>query len=374
MNEITLTWPKRVLIGEGVLAELSQEMKGFPNRGIVITGGKSTKSSGTLDQVLKALDGFDCMVYDQVSKEPSAAMVDEARAAARDFGAGFVIGLGGGSALDVAKATAGLFHLDLDTQACMDKKVFEKANIPFIGIPTTAGTGSEITLNAVLYSETTQNKQSIAAPWFQAEIALVDSLLTISMPPSLTAATGMDALTHAIESYTSKAANEVTRALALEAVEAIGKGLLLACEDGENREARLHMAKGSALAALAFSQTGVGIAHAISHPLGAEFHIPHGVANAILLPEAIRFNRVESESDYDDIARALGMNDVESGIREWLEKLPIPKSLSEAGYKRGRESSILEKTFLSRSLKKNPREASREDVLAMISWCEGGEQ
>lgn len=372
MNEISLTWPKRVLIGEGVLANLAQEMKDFPKKGIIITGGQSTKRSGTLDRVLKALDGFDCLVYDQVTKEPSTAMVDVARAAARDFGAGFVIGLGGGSALDVAKATAGLYHLDTSTQACMDQKVFDKANIPFIGIPTTAGTGSEITLNAVLYSETTENKQSIAAPWFQAEIALVDSELTISMPASLTAATGMDALTHAIESYTSTVANEVTRAVALEAIEAIGKGLIAACQDGENRQARLQMAKGSALAALAFSQTGVGIAHAISHPLGAEFHIPHGVANAILLPEAIRFNRVEIESDYVKIAQALGMDDAEAGIRDWLEKLPIPKTLVEAGYERGREASILEKTFLSRSLKKNPRQASRDDVLALIAWCEGG--
>lgn len=374
MNEISLTWPKRVLIGEGVLANLAQEMKDFPKKGIIITGGQSTKRSGTLDRVLKALDGFDCLVYDQVTKEPSTAMVDMARAAARDFGAGFVIGLGGGSALDVAKATAGLYHLDTSTQACMDQKVFDKANIPFIGIPTTAGTGSEITLNAVLYSETTENKQSIAAPWFQAEIALVDSELTISMPASLTAATGMDALTHAIESYTSTVANEVTRAVALEAIEAIGKGLIAACQDGENRQARLQMAKGSALAALAFSQTGVGIAHAISHPLGAEFHIPHGVANAILLPEAIRFNRVEIESDYVKIAQALGMDDAEAGIRDWLEKLPIPKTLVEAGYERGREASILEKTFLSRSLKKNPRQASRDDVLALIAWCEGGKQ
>lgn len=374
MNEISLTWPKRVLIGEGVLANLAQEMKDFPKKGIIITGGQSTKRSGTLDRVLKALDGFDCLVYDQVTKEPSTAMVDVARAAARDFGAGFVIGLGGGSALDVAKATAGLYHLDTSTQACMDQKAFDKANIPFIGIPTTAGTGSEITLNAVLYSETTENKQSIAAPWFQAEIALVDSELTISMPASLTAATGMDALTHAIESYTSTVANEVTRAVALEAIEAIGKGLIAACQDGENRQARLQMAKGSALAALAFSQTGVGIAHAISHPLGAEFHIPHGVANAILLPEAIRFNRVEIESDYVKIAQALGMDDAEAGIRDWLEKLPIPKTLVEAGYERGREASILEKTFLSRSLKKNPRQASRDDVLALIAWCEGGKQ
>ncbi len=372
MNEISLTWPKRVLIGEGVLAKLSEEMKDFPKRGIVITGGRSTKRSGTLDRVLKELNGFDCLVFDRVTKEPSTAMVDEARAAARDFGAGFVIGLGGGSALDVAKATAGLYHLDLDTQACMDQKVFERANIPFVGIPTTAGTGSEITLNAVLYSETTKNKQSIAAPWFQAEIALVDSELTVSMPPALTAATGMDALTHAVESYTSKVANEATRALALQAIEAIGKGLVAACEDGENRTARLHMAKGSALAALAFSQTGVGIAHAISHPLGAEFHIPHGVANAILLPEAIRFNRVVCESDYQAIAQALGMEDAEAGIRDWLNRLPIPKTLAEAGYERGREASVLEKTFLSRSLKKNPREASREDVLALIAWCEGG--
>ncbi len=371
MNTIALTWPKRVLIGEGVLKQLAEEMKGFSKKGMIITGGDSVKRSGTLNRVLEELSEFDCMVYDQVSREPTTKMADAARKAAREFGAGFVIGLGGGSAMDVAKTTAGLYGLDASTQVCMDQKTFEKKNIPFIGIPTTAGTGSEITLNAVLYSETTMNKQSIAAGWFQAEIALVDSELTISMPAALTAATGMDALTHAIESYTSMASNEVTRAIALEAIEAIGAGLIPACEDGDNRQARLLMAKGSALAALAFSQTGVGIAHAISHPLGAEFHISHGVANAILLPEAIRFNRVVCEEDYVKIAGALGMEDAEVGIRAWLKILPIPKTLKEAGYERGKEASILEKTFLSRSLKKNPREASREDVLTLIEWCEG---
>jgi alcohol dehydrogenase len=222
-----------------------------------------------------------------------------------------------------------------------------------------------------LYSTTTENKQSIAATWFQADIALVDSDLTLSMPAKLTAATGMDALTHAIESYTSTHANEVTKAIALEAIEAIGRGLIPACENGQDREARLAMAKGSVLAGMAFAQTGVGIAHAISHPLGAEFHIPHGVANAILLPEAIRFNRAVCESDYETIAKALGLEDAEKGLRQWLEILPLPKTLKEAGYEPGREASILDKTFLSRSLKKNPREASREDVLELIAWCEG---
>ncbi|BES64596.1 alcohol dehydrogenase EutG [Gottschalkiaceae bacterium SANA] len=371
MNTIALTLPKRVLIGEGVLKQLAEEMKGFSKKGMIITGGNSVKRSGTLNRVLEELAAFDCLVYDQVSCEPTTEMADMARKAAREFGAGFVIGLGGGSAMDVAKTTAGLYGLDESTQACMDLKTFDKKNIPFIGIPTTAGTGSEITLNAVLYSKTTKNKQSIAASWFQAEVALIDSELTISMPAALTAATGMDALTHAIESYTSTVANEVTKAIALEAIEAIGKGLIPACENGEDREARLLMAKGSALAALAFSQTGVGIAHAISHPLGAEFHISHGVANAILLPEAIRFNRVVCEGDYKQIAKALGMEDAEVGIRKWLSLLPIPKTLSQAGYERGHEESILEKTFLSRSLKKNPRQASREDVLMLIEWCEG---
>jgi alcohol dehydrogenase class IV len=371
MNTIALTLPKRVLIGEGVLKQLAEEMKGFSKKGMIITGGNSVKRSGTLNRLLEELSAFDCLVYDQVSREPTTEMADMARKAAREFGAGFVIGLGGGSAMDVAKTTAGLYGLDQSTQTCMDQKTFNKKNIPFIGIPTTAGTGSEITLNAVLYSETTKNKQSIAASWFQAEVALIDSELTISMPAALTAATGMDALTHAIESYTSTVANEVTRALALEAIQAIGAGLMPACEDGSNRQARLLMAKGSALAALAFSQTGVGIAHAISHPLGAEFHIAHGVANAILLPEAIRFNRKVCEEDYEQIAKALGMEDAEVGIRKWLSLLPIPKTLSQAGYERGHEESILEKTFLSRSLKKNPRQASREDVLMLIEWCEG---
>lgn len=370
--KFSLNLPKNIMFGENSVDALGENVKSFGNICIIVTGKKSTKESGALDKVVCSLKKANIayMIFDEVVGEPDTEIVDKVRNMAKAEGAKFIIGLGGGSALDVAKAAAGLYGQSLTTLNYLNKEPFEYKGIPFVGIPTTSGTGSEITLNSVLYNKTKGNKNSIAHPEFQSKLSIIDPVLTYSMPKTVTAASGMDALTHAIESYTSKAANPVTFALAGKAIQLIGENIVRAVGNGLDRDARSNMALGSVTAALAFSQTGVGVAHSISHPLGAFFHIPHGVANAILLPVVIDYNDAACHDRYEEIKVLLGGNKKASKqIREFMKNMPIAKTLLEAGYSRGSEKEIIEKTFQSRSLKKNPRVVEEKDILDIIEKC-----
>lgn len=368
----SLKFPSNLVFGENSVDQLGEHIVEFGNKCIIVTGTKSTKESGALDRVIDALknNNVKCIIYDKVRGEPDTDVVDNIRFWAEREDADFIIGLGGGSALDAAKASAGLYGQELPTVEYLNKKPFEYKGIPFIAIPTTSGTGSEVTLNAVLHNPIKKNKNSIAHPKFQAKLSIVDPTLTYSMPSWVAAASGMDALTHAIESYTSKAANPITMALAAKAIELIGRSLIKAVDNNLDVEAKSNMALASTTAALAFSQTGVGVAHSISHPLGALFGIPHGIANAILLPVVMDYNDKECHDKYQEIAKLLGVKRKASDcIRELLYKMPIPKTLKDAGYKKGKEKEIIKRTFESRSLKKNPREVKENDILDILEQC-----
>lgn len=368
----SLKFPSNLVFGENSVDQLGEYSVEFGTKCIIVTGTKSTKKSGALDRVINILKkhNIECIIYDKVRGEPDTEIVDDIRLQAEQENVDFIIGLGGGSALDAAKASAGLYGQKLPTVDYLNKKTFEYKGIPFIAIPTTSGTGSEVTLNAVLHNPIKKNKNSIAHPKFQAKLSIVDPTLTYSMPPWVAAASGMDALTHAIESYTSKAANPITMVLAAKAIELIGKNLVKAVDDNLDVEARSNMALASTTAALAFSQTGVGVAHSISHPLGALFGIPHGIANAILLPVVMDFNEKECPDRYQEIAHLLGITQKASDcVRELLCKMPIPKTLKDAGYKEGKEDEIIKRTFESRSLKKNPREVKEKDILYILEQC-----
>ncbi|MCK4259426.1 MAG: iron-containing alcohol dehydrogenase [Halanaerobiales bacterium] len=370
--EFSLNFPQNIVFGENTLEKLGELTKVYGTKCFIVRGHKSVEFSGVLDEIEVSLksNGIKCAGFYKVKGEPDCSMVDEVRKLVEIEGVDFIIGVGGGSALDVAKAAAGLLGQLLPTVDYLNKTPFQYNGLPFIAIPTTAGTGSEITLNSVLYNPTNGNKNSIADPKFQPVLSIVDPILTYGMPPKITASTGMDALTHAIESYTSKSANPLTMSLAEKAIELIGKSLMKAVNVGNDVEARRDMAMGSMIAALAFAQTGVGIAHSISHPLGAIFHISHGVANAILLSEAIDFNDRDCRERYKRVGELMKADKKLSDfIRDMIKEMPIPHNLSEAGYRKGKEQEIVEKTLQSRSLKKNPRVVEEKDVLEILEKC-----
>lgn len=366
---IDLTFPNKIVFGTGKLEKIGELTKAFGKKSLIVTGKNSSKESGALDNIIKNLrkQDIEAEIFDSISGEPDTDLVDDLRQVLKEKDIDFVIGLGGGSVLDVAKAAAGLYGQEEATVEYINGKPFTYRGLAFIGVPTTAGTGSEVTLNSVLYNPRTKNKASLAHPKFQARLGLIDPILTYNMPADITASTGMDALTHAIESYTSKAANPVTMALAGEAISLIGQNILKTIEDGNNKEARSSMALGSLMAALAFSQTGVGVAHSISHPLGALFNIPHGIANAILLPVVVEYNYDACTEKYEEIANLLGgRGSAKEQIDNLLRKMPIPQRLEQAGYKKGKEADIIERTFQSRSISKNPRKVEKEDVIKIL--------
>lgn len=367
--DFSLYFPCETIFGEGTINTVGEKVKAYGRKCVVVTGKSSSQKSGALSKTISSLtkQNIEYVVFNDTKGEPDTNIVDIVRELSKKVKAEFIIGLGGGSVLDIAKASAGLFGQKLSTLEYLNKTPFNYKGIPFIGIPTTAGTGSEITLNSVLYNSKSGNKNSIADTGFQAKLALIDPELTYSMTPYITACTGMDALVHAIESYTSKIANQITMALAEKSIELIGRSLVNAVNNNMDKKARNDMAMGSMIAALAFSQTGVGVAHAISHPLGAIFHIPHGIANAILIPTVIDFNYEACPDKYDKIACLLGDNKKASNqIRDFLQNMPLPKNLADAGYTKGQEEEIIIKTFGSRSLKKNAKKVTEQDVIEII--------
>jgi 1,3-propanediol dehydrogenase/alcohol dehydrogenase len=369
--QFNLHFPGSLMFGNDSVEKLGEAAKEYGNRCLIVTGKSSTKS-GVLDRTVKSLEKMNIgySVFDRVGGEPDCDIVDDVREVAEQEEVQFIIGLGGGSPLDVAKAAAGLWGQELDTIKYLNKEPFEYKGIPFVAIPTTAGTGSEITLNSVFYNPVSGNKKSLAHPHFQARLAIVDATLTYSMSPRLTAFTGMDALTHAVESYTSLKANMVTRTLAAKAVELVINNIMNAIEDGTHKKARSNMALGSMMAGLAFAQTGVGAAHSISHPLGANFHIPHGVACALLLPAVIDFNSKDCRDKYEELEKMLGIDKpLSSYLRELIKKMPIPQSLTEAGYNKEREDIVVASTFDSRSIENNPRKVEKKDVIEILEKC-----
>ncbi|MGI6588743.1 MAG: iron-containing alcohol dehydrogenase family protein [Peptococcia bacterium] len=370
--QFTLHFPSKLIFGDNTLDKLGENAIEFGKKCLLVTGKKSTRESGTLQKTMESLTKNDikCLCFSEVSGEPDCEIVDRVRTLAEKEKVDFLVALGGGSSLDTAKAAAGLMGQDLPTVEYLNKAPFEYKGIPFVAVPTTAGTGSEITLNSVLYNPVTENKKSLAHPCFQARLSIVDPTLTYSMLPRLTAITGMDALTHAVESYTSLKANEVTKALAARAIKIICENLRATVENNLYCEGRSKMALGSMMAGMAFAQTGVGAAHSLSHPLGALFHIPHGVACALLLPEVVAFNSVVCRDKYEEITVMLGLKeDFSAYLHKIVKQLPLPQTLTEAGYREGREKKIVTASFDSRSIKNNPRKVEKKDVMNILVRC-----
>ncbi|MDD2402381.1 MAG: iron-containing alcohol dehydrogenase, partial [Clostridia bacterium] len=203
--QFTLHFPSNIIFEEDGIEKLGEKAIEYGNKCLIVTGKKSAQKSGALDKVTESLKkaNIQFVVFDKASGEPNCEIVDEVRELADKEEVKFIIGLGGGSPMDVAKAAAGLWGQNLETVKYVNKEPFQYSGIPFVAVPTTSGTGSEVTLNSVLYNPQTGNKKSLANPKFQASLSIIDPSLTYTMSSKLTAAVGMDALTHAVESYTS---------------------------------------------------------------------------------------------------------------------------------------------------------------------------
>lgn len=327
--------------GWGSLSYLVGEVQRFEAKKVLVVTDPFLKDIGLTDKVEEPLAevGITTELYMDVIPEPPLAVGEKLVAYTREHAFDLVIGLGGGSALDLAKLAGTLASHEgnvADYLNLTGTKKVSKKGLPTILITTTSGTGSEVTNISVLSLETT--KDVITHDYLLADVAIVDPELTISVPPKVTAATGVDALTHAVEAYISKNSSPVSDALALQAIRLISGSLRTAVFEGTNKEARTDMSYGSYLAGLAFFNAGVAGVHALAYPLGGQFHIAHGDSNAVLLPYVMGYVRSSCEKRMKNIYDAMGFSSVNlsqeeasykcvAELKRLVEDVNIPSTL-----------------------------------------------
>jgi len=366
----------KTLFGRGGIAALGELAKEMGARRFLLVGDPALANNGTLDTAVKSLKGADLegVTFQGVEPEPYLDNADDAASLGRRAEADLVVGMGGGSAMDTAKAASILITNEGTAEDYIGLNRVNTPGTKTIMIPTTAGTGAEVTFTAVFTNRQTKAKGGINTPHLFPDAALLDPALTMSVPPDVTAATGMDALTHAVESVTSKSSTVFTEALALEAVRLIGANLRRAVFYGDDIEAREQMLLGSLLGGLALANAGVGAAHALAYPLGGFYRIPHGLANAILIPHVMEFNVPAAEGHLSLIARCLG-EPVEGlpprraaasavdAVRTLCADIGIPAVLSDLGVPKSDIPMLVESAMkVTRPVENNPRTLSPESA------------
>lgn len=343
MSSSKLVFAPLSYTGWGSLENLLPEVRKAEAKRILIVTDPQLVEIGLTRNVTVPLEeeGFDITLYTEVVPEPPLSVGEQLVAFTREGGFDLVIGMGGGSALDLAKMTAVLSQQEGRVEDYLNlsgTKEIQVKGLPKILIPTTAGTGSEVTNIAVLSLDST--KDVVTHDNLLADVAIIDPELTLTVPPKVTAATGIDALTHAVEAYVSINASPTTDALALHAIKLIAGSIRTAVRDGCDRQARIDMSYGSYIAGLAFFNAGVAGVHALAYPLGGQFHISHGESNAVLLPYVMGYIRKSCEGRMADVLEAIEgrSNDLskEEASRKCVEELVrivrdvgIPQRLSQ---------------------------------------------
>ena len=300
-----LSGPKVLYHGPGALRELDAAIGMLGGERVALVTDPGLVEAGLVEQVRDSTD-YELLLWDGVEPDPPYQLVHQCVDFIKENQCNLVVGLGGGSSMDVAKMSAAMTANEGKVTDYWGADRIPNPGLPVIAIPTTAGTSSELSPAAVFTDADAQAKRGARSDYLLADIAIADSSLTLGLPQSLTAATGMDALTHAIEAYVSKGATLVSDAMAEQGIALIGEHLRVAYAKGDNLEARTGMMAGCVFAGKALGEAGVGIVHSLAHVLGGKFQIPHGVANALLLPYVMEFNRIGCRQKYAYIASLLG--------------------------------------------------------------------
>lgn len=383
MKTFSFTGAKKIVFGNGSFAGLAEHLAEMKvSRPLVVLDGNlagtgfGERLSGLLD---KAKIGF--VLYDKVVPEPPIELADEGAKLAIRKKCDGVVGIGGGSAMDLAKAIAVLAANKGKAEDYLGLNRVPGPGLPKIMVPTTAGTGSEVTFTAVFIRKKLKKKEGMNSPYLYPELALLDPELTLTLPPHPTAATGIDALCHAIESYTSINASPMSELLSLEAIGLISDNLRTAVHDGTNLEAREAMLLGSLYAGLGLANAGVTAVHSLSYPLGGKYGISHGLANTIMLPRVMAFNLPGAQEKFVDIAEIMGeiVDDLplreaaylaveavealieDCGIFTTLEELEIP----EADFPELAKVAMT----VARPLANNPCKMTPEEMVEIYQEC-----
>ena len=364
--------------GPGARQVLPQEIKRLGLNKAFVATDKDLLKFGVADKVLKVLEAANIpyVVFSDIKPNPTVSNVNAGVKAFAESGADFILAIGGGSSIDTSKAIGIITNNPefADVVSLEGVAPTKKKSVPIIALPTTAGTAAEVTINYVITDEVNEKKMVCVDPNDIPAIAIVDAELMYTLPKSLTASTGLDALTHAIEGLITKGAWEMSDMFEIKAIEMIARYLETAVNEPNNAEARNGMAVAQYIAGMAFSNVGLGVVHGMAHPLGAIFDIPHGVANALLLPTIMEFNAPAALDKYVDIAKAMnvykdGMSKEEAAdaaceaVRQLSIRVGIPQHLTEIGIKEEDLPKLAKSAFADVCTPGNPREVTEEIIL-----------
>jgi 1,3-propanediol dehydrogenase/alcohol dehydrogenase len=347
---------------------------------MLVTGRSSMRRTGIADRVTKLLSdaGISTVLYDRIESDPRSKTIDAAVQLARSESCDLVIGLGGGSPMDAARAIAGMAASGGSILEHVRGKPIEHPGLPLLCIATTSGTASEITPVAVVTDEERELKMGVKSPYWFAKVAVTDPELTVSMPPEVTAATGLDALTHAVESYLSTGATAPSEGLALRAIELVGAHLRDAFRDGSNRAARDGMSLASMTAGMAFANSGLGLVHALVHPVGARHSIAHGAACGRLLPGVLRYNQSVVPEKLGRVGAALTgkpdatADDAIEAIEALLRDMSVPCGLGDVTISEQQMAGLAKDGLLAGALRTNPRPVTEQDALEVLQRAHRG--
>ncbi|WP_050477794.1 iron-containing alcohol dehydrogenase [Herbaspirillum rhizosphaerae] len=371
--------PVELQFGAGSLARLPAIVQSLGGRRVLVVGDPGVLQAGLVGRVTQVLSAADIPhdVFTDIKSDPEVRSVDLGVAMAKQKGADMVVGIGGGSALDAAKAIALMITNEGNIRDFFGIDKVKRAGAPVIAIPTTGGTGSEVTVWSVLSDTENDLKVNIGSPFNYARVAILDPELTRSLPAHVTAATGMDALTHAVESYVNKSCHPMAEAVAEKAIRLIADNLRVAVAQGDHMEARGNMLIASSLAGMSFNRIRLGLVHAFALPLGNKFHIPHGLVNGIMLPAVMRFNLPGNLQKYAKIAELFGERIEGLSLREAAERsvhavqqlkfdIGLTQTLADFGVTEAAFEAVIDETLTSGNIAINPRLPTRNDLAHML--------
>jgi 1,3-propanediol dehydrogenase/alcohol dehydrogenase len=380
MKDYRYLMPTEVFFGPGLVSRVGQEAARLGRNALLVTGKQSAKRSGALDRVIESLKGagLSVWIFNQVEENPSDKTVARGGELAREEGCDLVVALGGGSPMDAAKGVAILASLGGGLENYYGAGTVTEPVLPVLALPTTAGTGSEVTPYAVFVESEQNTKKSVASPHIFPRVALLDPELTVTMPPDITANTGIDALTHALEGFTSVKTGPVSDLLALEAIAMINEHLPRAVSNGQDLKARGNLLHASMMAGMVIAQTGTTLIHGMGYAPTTSYGIPHGLANGILMDQVVAFNGEEDAQRHARLAEALGQRpDASSGprlaaeaLRGLREKVGMPHRFRDLGVREEDLEVFARQTLLhSRNLANNARSIDFEKTLQIYRKC-----
>jgi len=378
-QSFSINQPTKIIFGTNSVKQLGNVVTELGGRKVFLVVDPGLKKAGIVEQISAVLteNEIPYILYDKVTPEPGLKLADQGMKLAKKNRADCVIGVGGGSALDIAKAVSILLTNSGKAEDYLGLGKIKMPGVPKIMIPTTAGTGAEVTFTAVFINEKTRSKGGMNGDPLYPDAAILDPALTLSLPPAITASTGIDAFTHALEAFVSTQAHVISDMYAIEAMDLISRNLGPAYANGANLEARSAMLLGSLLGGKALATAGVGLVHAMAYPLGGMFNTAHGLANAVLLPYVVEYNIIGNPEKFATIAQIMGYDTDGLAIREAAElavdaihqlnaDVGIPGSLAALNISASKIPEMAKIALtVTRPVENNPRKPTVEDVIAV---------